>query len=119
MQDSVLFGIQVGVSLTGLALGVGMLACGKDPAIYLPVVMSIVGLWLPTPKPCAAEVPPVAAPQSSASSVGSPDNNAQRDPNGNSNHDTQSRLPEHVAPPSASQAAQVDGLLVALLEAPP
>ena len=65
---SLVFRMQVGVSLTALALGVGMLACGKDPAIYLPVVTSILGLWLPVPSQPAS-----SASLHSSSSVGSPE----------------------------------------------
>lgn len=42
--------MQVGVSVTALALAVGMLAAGRDTAAYLPVVTSIAGYWLPAPR---------------------------------------------------------------------
>ena len=49
-------GMQVAVSVAGLALGVGMLASGRgETAVYLPVVTSIVGYWLPAPRRAAAD----------------------------------------------------------------
>lgn len=45
-----LFAMQVLVSAAGLALTTGMLATGRDPAVYLPVLTSIVAYWLPAPK---------------------------------------------------------------------
>lgn len=49
------FGMQAAVSAAGLALGVGMLASGRgDTAIYLPVVTSIIGYWLPAPRPASS-----------------------------------------------------------------
>lgn len=44
------FAVQLAVSAVGMALSVGMLFLGRDPAVYLPVVTSIVGYWLPAPK---------------------------------------------------------------------
>lgn len=66
------FAAQVAVSATGLAVGVGMLVAGKEPAVYLPMVASIVGYWLPAPRvPTASEWTPQAADrcQSSEGSV--------------------------------------------------
>lgn len=45
-----LFAMQLLVSAVGMGLSVVMLAMGRDPAVYLPVVTSIVGYWLPAPK---------------------------------------------------------------------
>jgi hypothetical protein len=95
---SLLFKMQVGVSLTGLALGVGMLACGKDPAVYLPVVTSILGLWLPTP---TQPVVP-AAPQSS-SSVGSPEAVGDWEHTDSAHRDTQTTYRRAwISPPASS-----------------
>ncbi len=44
-----LFSMQLVVSVAGLGLSVGMLVAGRDPAVYLPVLTSIVGYWLPAP----------------------------------------------------------------------
>lgn len=45
-----LFSMQLVVSVLGLTFSAAMLAIGRDPAIYLPVVTSIVGYWLPAPR---------------------------------------------------------------------
>lgn len=44
------FTIQLVVSMTGLVLSTGMLMAGRDPAVYLPVLTSIIGYWLPAPQ---------------------------------------------------------------------
>lgn len=45
------FGVQAAVSLAAIALSAGMLASGRgDAAVYLPVLTSIVGYWLPAPR---------------------------------------------------------------------
>ncbi len=44
------FKVQLGVSVLGLVLSTTMLAAGKDPAVYLPVLTSIIGYWLPAPR---------------------------------------------------------------------
>lgn len=55
----VVFCAQLGVSAVGLAVSAGMLAAGRDPAVYLPVLTSIVGYWLPAPRaPRPAAVAP-------------------------------------------------------------
>lgn len=66
-----LFAMQLVVSLAGLGLGTAMLFMGKDPAVYLPVVTSIVGYWLPAPKRPPPPPPPAPVPsmQDSADSV--------------------------------------------------
>lgn len=53
-----LFSMQLLVSVTGMGLSVVMLAMGRDPAVYLPVLTSIVGYWLPAPRRPAAEPAP-------------------------------------------------------------
>lgn len=45
-----IFTMQLAVSLAGMGLSAGMLFAGRDPAIYLPVITSIIGYWLPAPK---------------------------------------------------------------------
>lgn len=50
-MSATLFRVQLGVSIAGMAVCIAMLARGKDPAVYLPVVTSIVGYWLPAPIP--------------------------------------------------------------------
>ena len=57
-----LFAMQLVVSLAGLGLGTAMLFMGKDPAVYLPVVTSIVGYWLPAPKRPDTTPPPPPPP---------------------------------------------------------
>lgn len=64
-----LFAMQLLVSLTGLGLGTAMLFMGKDPAVYLPVITSIVGYWLPAPKRPPPQIQPVVSRQDSAQSV--------------------------------------------------
>lgn len=44
------FRVQLGISVLGLVLSTVMLAAGRDPAIYLPVLTSIIGYWLPAPR---------------------------------------------------------------------
>lgn len=60
------FAVQVAVSAAGMVVGAGMLAAGGDPAVYLPVVTSIVGYWLPAPR---APPAPECTRQSSEGSV--------------------------------------------------
>lgn len=59
---SVVFGMQVLASATGLLVGAGMLLTGREPAVYLPIVTSIIGYWLPAPTP----PPPRPEPASTA-----------------------------------------------------
>lgn len=62
------FAAQAALSFMSLAMCAGMLALGRDPAVYLPVATSIVAYWLPAPRP-----PPAAQPAvSSQESVGMP-----------------------------------------------
>ena len=49
--------VQVAVSAVGLGITAAMLAAGRDPAVYLPVLTSIVAYWLPAPR----RAPPEAA----------------------------------------------------------
>lgn len=66
------FGMQVAVSAAGMALGVGMLASGRgDAAVYLPIVTSIIGYWLPAPRPSSSAGPQDATAREQQSSVGS------------------------------------------------
>lgn len=44
-----LYTMQVLVSVCGMGLCGSMLAVGRDPAVYLPVVSAIVAYWLPAP----------------------------------------------------------------------
>lgn len=50
-----LFHVQLGISAFALALSTGMLVSGHDAAVYLPVITSIIGYWLPAPKPRVVE----------------------------------------------------------------
>lgn len=43
------FRVQAGFSFTVLVFCMGMLAGGKNPTYYLPIVTSIIGYWLPSP----------------------------------------------------------------------
>lgn len=52
-----IFTMQLAVSVVGMGLSVTMLATGKDPAVYLPIVTSIIGYWLPAPKKPVVEAP--------------------------------------------------------------
>lgn len=49
LQVSV-YAVQLLFSGVGLALGAGMLAAGRDPAVFLPLVTSIIAYWLPAPR---------------------------------------------------------------------
>lgn len=53
-----LFGMQLLVSVVGLVVSTGMLFMGRDAAVYLPILTSIIGYWLPAPKQPAAAAPP-------------------------------------------------------------
>lgn len=50
MRSDPVFCVQLAVSVLGLALSTGMLIAGRDAAVYLPVLTSIVGYWLPAPR---------------------------------------------------------------------
>lgn len=69
--DCPLFTMQLLVSVFGMALSAGMLAAGRDPAVYLPVLTSIIGYWLPAPKRPPAPAPPAPPPVLAMESVGS------------------------------------------------
>lgn len=62
--SSALFGMQLLVSGVGMVLSAGMLLMGRDPAIYLPIVTSIIGYWLPAPR---APPPPSVADEAHSS----------------------------------------------------
>lgn len=72
------FRMQVGVSLVGLAVCAGMLAAGRDPAIYLPVLTSIVGYWLPSPSRTPSPPPPAPS-TASVAAVRKEDKDADED----------------------------------------
>lgn len=55
------FGMQLLVSVVGLGVSGGMLLMGRDPAIYLPVVTSIIGYWLPAPTRPRGDAAPAAS----------------------------------------------------------
>lgn len=73
VSDCPLFTMQLTVSAVGMALSATMLAMGRDPAVYLPVLTSIIGYWLPAPKR-----PPEPFPLAPAESVASVNNNYRR-----------------------------------------
>lgn len=55
--------MQLLVSGAGLALSVGMLASGRGEAsVYLPLLTSIIGYWLPAPRRAAPAVAAASAP---------------------------------------------------------
>lgn len=56
-----IFVMQLAVSAVGMVLSASMLFMGRDPAIYLPVVTSIVGYWLPAPKKPVQQSPSAMA----------------------------------------------------------
>jgi hypothetical protein len=62
------FAAQVVLSLATAAVAAGMLAAGRDPAVFLPVLTGVAAYWLPPPTP----PPPAAAAWSSDESVTSP-----------------------------------------------
>ena len=51
------FAVQCAASCVGLALSAAMLIAGRDPAVYLPVMTSIIGYWLPAPRKPARQDP--------------------------------------------------------------
>lgn len=55
-----LYSVQLGVSAAALALSAGMLLAGGDAAVYLPVVTSIAGYWMPAPVPPPPEPEPLS-----------------------------------------------------------
>jgi hypothetical protein len=48
--ENLVFGCQCGFSFLVMTFCVGMLASNKAPELYLPVVTSLIGYWLPSPK---------------------------------------------------------------------
>ena len=92
------YAVQVVLSGMGMALGVGMLALGRDPAVFLPLVSSIIAYWLPAPRPAplwrrcddtAWYLPADDASNTpeAASSVKSVDEAAKKKPSSNDNDD--------------------------------
>lgn len=68
------FVMQLAVSVVGMGLSVARLIMGGEAAVYLPVVTSIVGYWLPAPRrppppPLLPPPPPVVGGAESEASV--------------------------------------------------
>lgn len=63
-RPTAVFRMQLLVSGAGMLLGVGMLFMGRDPAVYLPLVTSIIGYWLPAPQHPGDERPAPSSAQS-------------------------------------------------------
>lgn len=57
--DNLVFSMQTLFSFTTLLFCCIMLGSGKDPSYYLPVLTSIVGYWLPSPRGSATATPSV------------------------------------------------------------
>lgn len=49
IYSNYILGIQVVISLVTMCFSISMLSLGKDPGIYLPILTSIVSVWLPSP----------------------------------------------------------------------
>jgi hypothetical protein len=47
--NNAVFVSQLLISLFGLGFSAGMLITGKDAATYLPIMTSIIGVWIPSP----------------------------------------------------------------------
>ena len=62
------FAVQVGISGTIAAFTISMLAIGKPEGVYLPVLTSILGYWLPAPEYATLRTAKSSAPKSSSSS---------------------------------------------------
>ena len=52
-----MFAVQTGISMFVLIFCSAMLAKHEDPTVYLPVITSIMGYWIPAPKYAAASLP--------------------------------------------------------------
>lgn len=50
ISENIIFITQAAFSATGMVFSISMIAAGKDPGIYLPVITGILGYWLPSPK---------------------------------------------------------------------
>lgn len=50
VSDNTVFQVQAVFSFTTMVFCIGMLASNKDPTYYLPVLTSIIGYWLPSPR---------------------------------------------------------------------
>lgn len=50
VSESIVFQVQAVFSFTTMMFCIGMLASNKDPTYYLPVLTSIIGYWLPSPR---------------------------------------------------------------------
>lgn len=57
LQDCPLFTMQLIVSLVAMFVSVLMLLVTRETEVYLPVLTSIMGYWLPAPRRPAAQVP--------------------------------------------------------------
>lgn len=56
--------MQAGVSLALMGFSIAMLVRGNNPAIYVPILTGVLGIWSPNPKlqrPPANRVAPEAA----------------------------------------------------------
>lgn len=63
LYNNALFTIQVVFSALVMSFSITMLYIGKDPSIYLPVLTSIIGFWLPSPAQTLKQLPaPVPQP---------------------------------------------------------
>lgn len=51
VRPELVFGVQAGVSVSVVLFSIAMLSCGRSESVYLPVLTSIVGYWLPAPRP--------------------------------------------------------------------
>ena len=50
MRPELVFGMQAGMSVMVAVFSISMLASGRAESVYLPVLTSIVGYWLPAPR---------------------------------------------------------------------
>ena len=49
-KHKILFKVQTVFSAVTLTFCITMLSVGKDPSLYLPILTSLIGYWLPAPK---------------------------------------------------------------------
>lgn len=49
VANASVFYFQAAISSTVICFSIAMLVTGHDPGVYLPIVTSIVGYWLPAP----------------------------------------------------------------------
>lgn len=50
VSGDTIFRVQAGFSLMSMVFCMSMIAVGKNPTYYLPVLTSIIGYWLPSPQ---------------------------------------------------------------------